>query len=60
MDESEIRKSKQHLEIVRLLEPREALARIKSWGPRIEVTGPMEVRNRWLEDARELIRRYDT
>jgi hypothetical protein len=24
------------------------------------VTGPTEVRNRWLEDAREVIRRYDT
>jgi predicted DNA-binding transcriptional regulator YafY len=40
--------------------PREALAWINSWGPRIEVTGPIEVRARWLEDARELIRRYDT
>jgi predicted DNA-binding transcriptional regulator YafY len=40
--------------------PREALAWISSWGPRIEVIGPPDVRARWLEEAREVIRRYET
>jgi predicted DNA-binding transcriptional regulator YafY len=38
--------------------PREALAWIHSWGPRVEVIGPAPVRAKWLEDTGELLRRY--
>lgn len=38
--------------------PVEVLAWIRGWGPRVEVLSPAWVRNLWLEDAREVLRRY--
>ncbi len=40
--------------------PYEALAWIQSFGPRVEVLGPPELRHRWLEEARRLLELYGT
>ena len=40
--------------------PRELLPWILGWGPRVEVVGPPRVREKWLEEAKELLRRYAT
>jgi predicted DNA-binding transcriptional regulator YafY len=36
--------------------PRELLAWIHTWGPRVSVLSPQDLRERWLEDAREIVR----
>ncbi len=38
--------------------PVEVMAWIRGWGPRVEVLSPTRVRDLWLEEARELLRRY--
>lgn len=38
--------------------PRELLPWIQSWGPRVEVIQPQNLRQRWLEDAHAVIRQY--
>jgi predicted DNA-binding transcriptional regulator YafY len=38
----------------------EVLSFVRSYGQDVEVISPENHRQRWLEDARELIRRYDT
>ncbi|MEF2280305.1 WYL domain-containing protein [Deinococcus sp. YIM 134068] len=38
--------------------PVEVMAWIRGWGPRVEVLSPGWVRDLWLEEARELLRRY--
>jgi predicted DNA-binding transcriptional regulator YafY len=38
--------------------PRELLPWIQSWGPRVEVIEPQHLRERWLEEARAVIKRY--
>lgn len=40
--------------------PREALAFALSWGPRVEVIGPPEVRAHWLEEIRTAFERYES
>ena len=39
--------------------PLEILSWVQSWGPRVEVLGPENLRERWLEDARDLTSLYD-
>ena len=38
--------------------PREVLPWVLSWGPRVEVLGPENVRAYWLKEAREVLARY--
>ena len=38
--------------------PLEVLAWVLTWGPRVEVLKPDALRKRWLEDCREVVRRY--
>ena len=38
--------------------PRELMPWILGWGPRAEVLGPPQVRAHWLEQARELVRKF--
>lgn len=38
--------------------PVEVMAWIRGWGPRVEVLSPVWVRDLWLEEARQLLRRY--
>ncbi len=38
--------------------PRELLPWIQSWGPRVEVIEPQNLRERWLEEARAVIDRH--
>ncbi|MFC4427198.1 helix-turn-helix transcriptional regulator [Deinococcus navajonensis] len=40
--------------------PVEVLAWIRGWGPRVEVLAPDWVRELWLEEAREVLRHYDS
>ncbi|GMA16866.1 transcriptional regulator [Deinococcus metallilatus] len=39
--------------------PRELLPFLLSWGPRAEVLSPPDVREAWLSELREALRRYD-
>ena len=39
--------------------PLEILSWVRSWGPRVEVLGPENLRERWLGDARNLTSLYD-
>ncbi|EYB68167.1 transcriptional regulator [Deinococcus phoenicis] len=39
--------------------PVEVMAWIRGWGPRVEVLAPPWIRELWLEEARELLRRYN-
>lgn len=38
--------------------PLEVLVWVRSWGPLVEVLEPEALREKWLEDCRELLRRY--
>ena len=38
--------------------PVEVMAWIRGWGPRVEVLSPTGIRELWLEEARELLRRH--
>lgn len=38
--------------------PLEVLAWVLTWGPRVEVLKPEALRQRWLEDARQIIERF--
>jgi predicted DNA-binding transcriptional regulator YafY len=38
--------------------PRELLPWIQSWGPRVEVIEPQDLKERWLEEARAVIDRH--
>ncbi len=40
--------------------PRELLPWIQSWGPRVEVIEPQDLKERWLEEARAVIDRHDS
>ena len=39
--------------------PLEILPWVRSWGPQVEVLGPEDLRERWLDDARSLTSLYD-
>ncbi len=39
--------------------PRELMTWILGWGPRVEVLAPPQVRDYWLQQARELLEKYD-
>ena len=38
--------------------PLELLVWIRGWGPNVDVLKPEALRTRWLEDCREVVRRY--
>lgn len=40
--------------------PRELMPFLLGWGPRAEVLAPAQVREHWLSELRETLRRYDT
>lgn len=40
-------------------EPQELMPFIRGWGAKVEVLEPQGLRQRWLEDAREVVRRYE-
>lgn len=38
--------------------PFEVMAWIRSWGPRVELISPLNLREAWLQEAREIMRRH--